>query len=93
MCAGAHYFCETLDLTRPFPSDRPPTQPSWEFVWNRWLTASFRGIGLGFVCPALMQVCVYVCVYVCMHPSVHACKPWNSSSRVCLGKCACILFA
>lgn len=53
---GAHYFCETIDLTRPFPSDRPVTQPSWDFVWNRWLTASFRGIGLDFVCPPLMQV-------------------------------------
>lgn len=55
-CSGAHYFCETIDLTRPFPSDRPVTQPSWDFVWNRWLTTSFRGIGLDFVCPAMMQV-------------------------------------
>jgi hypothetical protein len=54
--AGAHFFCETIDLSRPFPSDRPVTQPSWEFVWNRWLTASFRGIGLDFVCPPLLQV-------------------------------------
>jgi hypothetical protein len=53
---GAHFFCETIDLSRPFPSDRPVTQPSWEFVWNRWLTASFRGIGLDFVCPPLLQV-------------------------------------
>ncbi|KAL6757783.1 SacI homology domain-containing protein [Haematococcus lacustris] len=52
---GAHFFCETLDITRPFPSDRPSTQPSWEFVWNRWLTMSFRGIGLDFVCPHLLQ--------------------------------------
>jgi hypothetical protein len=56
VAAGAHYFCETIDLTRPFPSYRPVTKPSWEFVWNKWLTASFRGIGLDFLCPALLQV-------------------------------------
>jgi len=52
---GAHYFCETLDITRPFPSDRPVNQPSWEFVWNRWLSTSWRSIGLDFVCPPLLQ--------------------------------------
>lgn len=54
--AGAHYFCETLDLSRPFPSDSPVTQPSWEFVWNRWLSTGFRTAGLDFVCPQLLQV-------------------------------------
>lgn len=29
--------------------------PSWEFVWNRWLTCSFRKHGLGSHCPALLQ--------------------------------------
>lgn len=23
---GLHYYCETLDLTRPFPSSRPPSE-------------------------------------------------------------------
>ncbi|KAF5842707.1 SacI homology domain-containing protein [Dunaliella salina] len=52
---GAHYFCDTMDVSRPFPSERPPLQPSWEFVWNHWLTASFRSIKLGHVCPLLLQ--------------------------------------
>lgn len=52
---GAHIYCETLDITRPFPSDRPVCQPSWEFVWNRWLTTSFRSLGLDSVCPPLLQ--------------------------------------
>jgi len=60
---GAHYFCETLDMSRPFPSERPPTQPSWEFVWNHWLTASFRSVGLGYACPALLQV-LLECRYI-----------------------------
>jgi hypothetical protein len=56
---GAHFYCETLDITRPFPSDAPPGQPSWPFVWNRWVGASFRAAGLdgdNAVCPALLQV-------------------------------------
>lgn len=55
---GAHFFCETLDITRPFPSDAPPSQPSWPFVWNRWLSAAFRAAGLegdSAACPPLMQ--------------------------------------
>mmetsp|Transcript_29308 Transcript_29308/g.75960 ORF Transcript_29308/g.75960 Transcript_29308/m.75960 type:complete len:625 (+) Transcript_29308:102-1976(+) len=52
---GAHYFCDTMDVSRPFPSERPPMQPSWEFVWNHWLTASFRSVRLGHVCPLLLQ--------------------------------------
>ena len=56
---GAHFYCETLDLTRPFPSAAPPWRPSWPFVWNRWLSASFRAAGLdgarGAVVPALLQ--------------------------------------
>ncbi|GAX77587.1 hypothetical protein CEUSTIGMA_g5031.t1 [Chlamydomonas eustigma] len=52
---GAHFFCETLDVTRPFPSSRAVNQPSWEFVWNRWLSTSWRSIGLEHVCPPLLQ--------------------------------------
>lgn len=52
---GAHYFCETLDVSRPFPSTRPVNQPSWEFVWNRWLSTSWRSIGLDHICPPLLQ--------------------------------------
>jgi len=52
---GAHFFCETADITRPFPSDAEPTDPSWEWVWNRWLTHPFRSIGLHDICPHLQQ--------------------------------------
>lgn len=54
--SGAHFFCETLDVTRPFPSDHSVYQPSWEFVWNRWLSTSWRSIGLDHICPPLLQV-------------------------------------
>ena len=56
---GAHYYCETLDITRPFPSDRPASDPSWHFVWNEALSSPFRRVGLEgtfTVCPALLQV-------------------------------------
>jgi hypothetical protein len=53
---NAHYYCETADVSRPFPSARPVSQPSWEFVWNRWLTAALRQCGLPAASPHLMQV-------------------------------------
>ena len=53
---NAHYFCETADITRPFPSAALPTQPSWEFVWNRWMTASLHAVGLSEGAPHLLQV-------------------------------------
>mmetsp|Transcript_40468 Transcript_40468/g.72680 ORF Transcript_40468/g.72680 Transcript_40468/m.72680 type:complete len:334 (-) Transcript_40468:869-1870(-) len=52
---GAHFFCETADITRPFPSDAEFTQPSWEWVWNRWLSHPFRKLGLLDMCPQLQQ--------------------------------------
>jgi hypothetical protein len=59
MPAGAHYYCESIDVTRPFPSDRPVSDPSWPFVWNKALSSPFRRLGLdgpNAVCPALLQV-------------------------------------
>ncbi len=52
---NAHYYCETADVSRPFPSRHPVGAPSWEFVWNRWLTAALRQCGLPGACPHLMQ--------------------------------------
>ncbi|KAG1680617.1 hypothetical protein FOA52_015066 [Chlamydomonas sp. UWO 241] len=53
---GAHFYCETFDVTRPFPSPRPVFEPSWDFVWNRWLGSSVRGLpGMRGVVPSLMQ--------------------------------------
>lgn len=53
---NAHYLCETADITRPFPSSHPVSEPSWEFAWNRWMTQPFREIGLESHCPHLLQV-------------------------------------
>ncbi len=52
---GVHYYCETADLTRPFPSAHPPTQPELEFIWNAWLSQPLRDLGLPNHCPVLMQ--------------------------------------
>lgn len=54
--SNAHFYCETVDISRPFPSSNPLDDPSWEFVWNRWLSAAFRAVGLPTHCPHLMQV-------------------------------------
>jgi hypothetical protein len=53
--AGTHYFCETADLTRPFPSAAPPGDPDPEFVWNAWLAAPLAAVGLPRHCPPLLQ--------------------------------------
>ncbi|GIL81031.1 hypothetical protein Vretimale_9264 [Volvox reticuliferus] len=52
---GAHFLCDTLDITRPFPSYRAVKEPSWDFVWNRWMSAPFRNLGLDHLCPPLLQ--------------------------------------
>ncbi|GLC42427.1 hypothetical protein PLESTB_001097500 [Pleodorina starrii] len=52
---GAHFLCDTLDITRPFPSYRSVKEPSWDFVWNRWMSAPFRNLGLDHLCPPLLQ--------------------------------------
>lgn len=53
---GKHYFCETRDVTRPFPSRMPVNEPDQEFVWNAWLSTPFVGVGLPRHCVTLLQV-------------------------------------
>ncbi|XP_043716293.1 probable phosphoinositide phosphatase SAC9 [Telopea speciosissima] len=52
---GKHYFCETRDITRPFPSCMPLQNPDDEFVWNRWLAMPFKYIDLPQHCVILLQ--------------------------------------
>ncbi|XP_024984355.1 probable phosphoinositide phosphatase SAC9 [Cynara cardunculus var. scolymus] len=52
---GKHYFCETRDITRPFPSRISQQSPDDEFVWNGWFSTAFRRIGLEQHCVILLQ--------------------------------------
>ncbi|PIA57811.1 hypothetical protein AQUCO_00500022v1 [Aquilegia coerulea] len=52
---GKHYFCETRDITRPFPSRMPLQKPDKEFVWNEWFSLPFKDIGLPQHCVILLQ--------------------------------------
>ncbi|KAL4443884.1 hypothetical protein ABPG75_011621 [Micractinium tetrahymenae] len=52
---NAHYYCETADISRPFPSDRDPRDPNPEFVWNSWLRQPLVELGLYDHCPTLLQ--------------------------------------
>ncbi|XP_020697326.1 probable phosphoinositide phosphatase SAC9 [Dendrobium catenatum] len=52
---GKHYFCETRDITRPFPSAMTSQNPDDEFVWNAWFSKPFRDIGLPKHCVILLQ--------------------------------------
>lgn len=56
---GKHYFCETRDITRPFPSRMPLQNPDEEFVWNEWLSMPFKSIGLPQHCVILLQVLLH----------------------------------
>lgn len=53
---GKYYFCETRDITRPFPSRMPLQNPDDEFVWNGWFSLPFKNIGLPQHCVTLLQV-------------------------------------
>lgn len=53
---GKHYFCETRDITRPFPSHMSFHEPDDEFVWNGWISMPFKNIGLPQHCVILLQV-------------------------------------
>ncbi|KAJ3694465.1 hypothetical protein LUZ60_009945 [Juncus effusus] len=52
---GKYYFCETRDITRPFPSENVVKNPDLEFVWNDWFSKPFRDIGLDEHCVVLLQ--------------------------------------
>ncbi|KAI3511442.1 hypothetical protein L1887_18595 [Cichorium endivia] len=52
---GKHYFCESRDITRPFPSRVSVKTPDDEFVWNGWLSVGFKRIGLDQHCVILLQ--------------------------------------
>lgn len=53
---GKHYFCETRDITRPFPSHMSFHEPDDEFVWNGWFSMPFKDVGLPQHCVILLQV-------------------------------------
>lgn len=53
---GKYYFCETRDITRPFPSRMTLQNPDDEFVWNGWFLKPFKDIGLAQHCVILLQV-------------------------------------
>jgi len=103
--SNAHFYCETADISRPFPSSNPVDQPSWEFVWNRWLSAPLRTVDLPTHCPHLMQVfgvlsagiclsvsmpgCLSLCAYVCMFV-VHVPVPTSVFLWPCLTAGVCL---
>lgn len=60
---GKHYFCDTRDITRPFPSRMPLNKPDDEFVWNVWFSAPFKNIGLPQHCVTLLQVLLHAWYY------------------------------
>jgi hypothetical protein len=52
---GLHYYCETFDITRTFPSSYSVTNYDEEFCWNDWLSKPFERIGMRQWCIVLLQ--------------------------------------
>ncbi|KAJ6249655.1 hypothetical protein M0813_17078 [Anaeramoeba flamelloides] len=50
-----HYYCETMDITRPYPSTSHVEDYSPEFCWNQWLAKPFELIGMRLWCVILLQ--------------------------------------
>lgn len=41
---GLHFYCETYDVTRSFPSFCDVTRPDDEFIWNNWVAGRFESV-------------------------------------------------
>ncbi|KAG9397424.1 SacI [Carpediemonas membranifera] len=54
-----HFFCETADLTHPFPSSRDLSEYDHNLVWNEFLCQSFARAGVRLWPVLLMQGLVY----------------------------------
>ena len=54
-----HYFCDTYDLSRLFPSTHPFYDPDPTFVWNLGLMKPFVALGLRRCCITLLQGAAY----------------------------------
>ncbi|KAJ5067526.1 phosphoinositide phosphatase sac9-related [Anaeramoeba ignava] len=52
---GLHFYCESLDITKPFPSHSLIEDYNPDFCWNKWLKEPFEQIGLSGWCIVLLQ--------------------------------------
>lgn len=50
-----HFYCESYDITRLFPSNVNPLKPDEDFVWNNGLRRPFKLLGIEHVCIAMVQ--------------------------------------
>jgi hypothetical protein len=52
---GLHYYSETYDLTRPYPSTNAVDDYDNEFCWNDHITHEFNSLGMRKWCCVLLQ--------------------------------------
>ena len=52
---GLHFYAETYDLTRLFPSTHTVDDYDVEFCWNEHLTREFKSLGMRRWCCVLLQ--------------------------------------
>eukprot|EP00761_Pharyngomonas_kirbyi_P010055 gb/GECH01010073.1/.p1 GENE.gb/GECH01010073.1/~~gb/GECH01010073.1/.p1 ORF type:complete len:1568 (+),score=218.06 gb/GECH01010073.1/:1-4704(+) len=78
---GLHFYCDTLDITRRFPSSSDIFGFEPEFVWNEFLAQPFTHIGLRSVCCVLLEgLCVEKSVPVASGGNLHLCLVTRKSS-------------
>jgi len=53
--SGTHFYCDSFDVTRPYPSHHPVDDPDTQVIWNGWMRGAFARVGLGMVCVPLLQ--------------------------------------
>lgn len=70
---GLHFYCDTFDVTRPYPSPYPVDQYCEEYVWNEWLASPFQREGLRMWCVVMLQgVALTKTIPVASHkPALH----------------------
>lgn len=55
---GTHFYCETFDVSRPFPYGNAKSglnSPDREWVWNAALAVPLRATNIAGICPTLIQ--------------------------------------
>lgn len=50
-----HFYCETMDITRPYPSEHSITDYDESFCWNQRWRLPFARFGVEYVCIVLLQ--------------------------------------
>ncbi|KAJ3450969.1 phosphoinositide phosphatase sac9-related [Anaeramoeba flamelloides] len=52
-----HFYCDTMDITNPYPSTKSIEDYCPDYCWNEWLSEPFKILGMRKWCVVLLQGC------------------------------------